>query len=125
MESGQIERYQTLFISVIKVIVTIVGIALVAIGVAALGAIGYFVFDIINSPESAQIIQWVQANLPKDEIVFSLQHGDELTTLKASHTLQYIVYALLAVMVVNGVIAIMKGLIVSGVELMRTSLFKF
>ena len=125
METNKIEDYKTIFLSGLKVLITVIGFALIAVGVAALAYIGFFVFDIINHPESSNLIKWAQVNLPKEEMVFSLQHGDKLSIIKASSTLQYIFYGLFVVIICNGVIAIMRGLITSGVELIRTSLYKF
>ena len=124
MDSNQVDRYKTVFVSVLKTFIVLVGVSLVGVGIAALTYIGFFVFDIINYPENSNLIKWAQVNLPKEEMVFSLQQGEKLTTIKASNTLQYIFYGLFVVVICNGVIAIMRGLITSGVELIRTALYK-
>jgi len=125
VESNKIENYKIIFLSMLKALITLIGFALVGVGVAALACVGFFVFDIINHPENSNLIKWAQVNLPKDEMVFSFQHGTELSTIKASSTLQYIFYGLFVVVICNGVIAIMRGLINSGVDLIRTALYKF
>ncbi|MCI5133349.1 MAG: hypothetical protein D3904_18010 [Candidatus Electrothrix sp. EH2] len=95
------------------------GIALIIAGLTALLGLATVAADIINDPEGVALIQWLAKETGEVELFLNGHVGEVPFGVTASPALQYVFLGIIALILINILVTVVRSLIGIGAELIQ------
>lgn len=98
-----------------------IGAALIGLGALCLLYIVVLVTQILKSPEESDLVQWVMEAAQRNEMILSGHSGEKNFSIEASEAFQYIIMAILGLIVVRLITSIFMAFINQGIKLVLSN----